>query len=236
MSKIISFRFDDGLWEGCNKAIKILHPATASFYIVKDWMADFNLKINDDLNIGHYHGSIKEWRQLALAGQDIQGHSISHDLFSKLSPEERSSNLSQTRDFLSSIHPGPYSFCYPYNALTEDDLISHGFDHAGFSTKPSKEPIQFNKFDNIDRFKLKSWAVRHEDIDDIYRQLFSLESQTWVILAFHSIDDEGFMPWPESKFGKFVEKIKEGFDILNVSEALKFIDTQRDESISDISS
>lgn len=206
-NRIISFRFDDGLWVGTQKAIEILSPHKASFFIVKDWLADYESEILDEFNKGRYHGSIEEWIELSNSGQDIQAHSCTHRNFLELSQEERLEELQGSHDLISKIHDQSILMCYPYNAITNDDLKSLGYKAAGFLTRPSDRPIHFNNFKNIDTYALKSWAVRERNFDSIINDLSYLPDNTWTILSFHSLDGEGFEPWSSSGFKALKEEI-----------------------------
>ena len=218
--RIISFRFDDGLWEGARKAVSVLNPYKASFFIVKNWLEDFDLPVLDEYNRGRYHGSIALWKEMSAMGQDIQAHSCTHQRFSSLSKAERDEELSESIRLIRKIHDGPYFICYPYNDITPDNLTMAGYDAAGFETRPSSTPINWNNTSNLDVYRLKSWAIREENFFSICDQIKALPPDSWTILAMHSLDGEGFSPWNSSNLKHLVEFISDlDFEILSIQEA-----------------
>lgn len=223
-NKIISFRFDDGLWEGTQKIVDILSPYKASFFIVKNWLSEFNGPIHDEYNKGRYHGSINEWKELSGLGHDIQAHSCSHRNFLDLKEEERLQELQGSYDLVSEIHDYSKMMCYPYNVMISDDLQSIGFKAAGFLTHPSDQQINYNLLDDTNVFALKSWAVRERNFEFIIKELSNLPDNTWTILAFHSLEDEGFEPWSIDGFKALTEEIvKMNFNIQTVTETVDLI-------------
>ena len=219
--KIITFRFDDGLWEGTLKATKILGPHHASFFIVRDWLENCNLPITDEFNQNKYHGSLDKWKILSNLGHDIQAHSCSHQSFSNLSPDERITELTDSLDLIKKIHGPPYAMCYPYNNITPDNLLDIGYSAGGFLTRTSDQEILYNSLDNLDLFALNSWAVRERHLNKIKTQLENVPDHSWTILAFHSFDNEGYEPWSQKSFAALVNFVKHNkFSVLSLSETL----------------
>ncbi len=219
--RIISFRFDDGLWEGAIKASKILGDYKATFFIVVDWLDDNPGIINDDFNMGRSHGSLDSWMEMSESGQDVQSHSKSHRRFSTLNYDERITELIESRKLIESIHDRPILFCYPYNDITQDDLKSLGYSGGGFHTMTSYHPIIYNELSDYDPFMLRSWAIQEENFSDICHQLKNLPNDTWTILGLHSLDGEGFNPWKYSYLEALFEFIVlQNFKISTISEVL----------------
>lgn len=219
--RIITFRFDDGLWHGTQKAIRILGEFHASFFIVKNWLSEYNFPIQDEFNKGRYHGSIDEWKEVSAMGHDVQSHSCSHRTFSNLTIEERTIELKESLELLTEIHEPPYSMCYPYNDMTPDNLVDLGYEASGFYTRPSDQNILYNHINQLEIFNLKSWAIREHHLENIKVQLQNVPDDTWIILAMHSLDNEGWEPWSQASFSELVNFIAaHDFEILSLSETL----------------
>jgi hypothetical protein len=105
--------------------------------------------------------------------------------------------------------------------MTPLDLRDLGVSAAGFRSRTSDEPILFNRMDqDLDPFALQSWAVRERNLDAVARQLANdVPDGTWTILAFHSLDGEGFEPWGSAAFGVLVQTVRQqGFHIRTVGQ------------------
>lgn len=99
------------------------------------------------------------------------------------------------------IHDGPYVFCHPYNRRIDLDFAALGISAAGFETRTSDHPILFNRLDaDLDPFALASWAVRERHLERVLAEIRALPNDSWTILAFHSLDDEGHEPWTTAAF------------------------------------
>lgn len=219
--RIVSFRFDDGLWEGAKKAHKILYPHKGSFFIVRDWLSNVSEEIDDKYNNERYHGSIDEWQAMSLSGHDIQAHSCSHSMFSKLDLRTQANEFEGSLECIKKIHNGPYIFCFPYNDIISADLESIGYAASGFITRSSKSPIIYNDLTKKIWHNLNSWAIRQAHIESIKLEVENLPDDSWVILSLHSLDGEGFEPWDSTSFEDLVRSIeKMGFGILSISEVL----------------
>ena len=223
MSRYITFRFDDGFIKGARKAVACLHPNAASFFVVTGHLCGTAKLEHIELFRERDFGSIDEWRMLAAAGHDVQSHSSTHANFTNLSPAEQSREISESIAVVRLIHAGPYAFCYPYNALTDLDLASHGISAAGFATAGSNCAVLFNLLDDkLNMYQLRSWAVRERDFDAIIDQLtHDVPRMSWTILAFHSLDDEGHEPWSSKNFTRLISAVRlMGYEIVSVGEMM----------------
>ena len=220
--RLLSFRFDDGFMDGARKAAQILDPCRGSFFIVGDRTLGLAHLADNPLLRGRNFGSVEEWRAMAKHGHDIQPHSYSHRRFSTLSPDETEAEIRESVRILRSITDGPLIFAFPFNdAVSGPDWVGLGLEAAGFETLTSADPIQFNQLSAFERFNIKSWAVRERDWSTIAEELKAVPGGTWTVLAFHSLDDEGFEPWSSEGFRQLVSLIGTlGFDIVTVREGL----------------
>jgi len=220
--RLLTFRFDDGFMEGARKSAAILDPYKASYFIVGDRTLGLAHLDGNPVLRGRDFGSVEEWRAMARDGHDIQPHSYSHRPLSTLSSSEIEAEIRNSVRIVRSIGDGPVLFGFPFNDLVGGlDWSGLGVDAAGFDTRTSADPIQFNHSPIDDRFRIRSWAVRERDWPTIEAELAAVPEGTWTVLGFHSLDDEGFEPWSSDGFRKLVRLAGElGFDIVTAREAL----------------
>ncbi len=206
MARYLSFRFDDGFFVGALKANLLLAPSRGSFFLVTGLMERTHQLTQPEFE-GRDFGNPAAWRLLAEAGHDIQAHSVTHPSLPELSRDQQ---IVEIRDSLSSIrkiHDGPYVFCCPYNQRPNVDFSSLGFSAAGFLGSPNSLP--YNQRSTFDPFLLRSKVVFQEDYDWIVRELrTSIPHDAWVILGFHSFDDEGYRPWKFAPFAELVRQVR----------------------------
>ena len=221
--RFVTFRFDDGFIVGARKAAAALAGDHASFFLVADLVtgaadapdiADF---------VGRDFGSVAEWREFSARGHDVQLHSTTHANMAQLPPDAQLAELRGSLALGRAIHDGPYVFCYPYNALGSVDFAAEGVAAAGFATRGSEAPVQFNAIDgSADVYCLNSWAVRERHLDDVVAQLRGVPDGGWVILAFHSLDGEGHEPWSTEGFARLVGEIRKmGYEIATAARMLR---------------
>jgi peptidoglycan/xylan/chitin deacetylase (PgdA/CDA1 family) len=210
---------DDGFIVGARKAAAILAPGRASFFVVTGRVCGTVSGDHIELLKGADFGSTEEWRVLAAQGHDVQPHSDTHVDFSKTPLEQQIREIRQSVSVIRTIHPGPYVFCYPYNQFSTLDLAPFGLSAAGFLTKNSNSCVCFNPIgDNLDLFRLRSWAVQESHLDTVVSQLQrDVPDESWTILGFHSLDGEGHEPWSSAGFANLVSAIRVfGYQIVSV--------------------
>ena len=224
MARFISFRFDDGFIDGARKAAACLQPSPASFFIVTGLVSGSDRLDHIESFKGRNFGSLAEWRAMAALGPDVQPHSVTRPNFTDLSADGQRTEVQSSLAFVRGIHSGPYVFCFPYNVISDVDLASLDLSAAGFATAASDGPVAFNSLDDgtLDLFRLRSWAVRERHFDIVVDQLDRLPDQSWTILAFHSLDDEGHEPWTSEGFSRLVAIARAaGFQIFSVREMVE---------------
>lgn len=229
MQRWLSFRFDDGMMQGSQKAARLLEPDAASFFLITDFVSDPSEPGGTLPKDGDY-GSLERWRRLAAAGHDIQAHSASHANFHDLDVEAQVSEATRSLAFVRRVHPGPYVFCAPFNRLPTVDLAAVGYDAAGFVTLSSDQPIIFNRpaEPELDRFRLRSWAARERHGDAVVDQLAGVPDGAWVILAFHSLDGEGWEPWSSEGLARLIAAVRGlGYTIRSVGAVIADLKMRR---------
>lgn len=210
LPRFLSFRFDDGFIAGARTAAECIAPDHATFFLVADLVTAGARNHPEPLFSGRDFGSVPEWRALSSAGHDIQLHGRTHTDLRLLSPEEQKDEVVASLCFIREIHDGPYVFCHPYNRGVDLDFAALGISAAGFETRTSEQPILFNRLDSdLDLFALRSWAVRERHLERVLTELASLPEESWTILAFHSLDDEGHEPWTAEAFRFLVSSCRD---------------------------
>jgi peptidoglycan/xylan/chitin deacetylase (PgdA/CDA1 family) len=221
MPRFITFRFDDGLIHSAHQAVRLLHPSAGSFFLITGLVEESIASKNIAELINAQFGTLREWEILSARGHDIQSHSVTHPLFTRLAITKQIEEIQLSLKVIQQIHAGPYAFCYPYNALTSLDFASLRISAAGFETRASDCEVLFNVLDNsFDRFRLRSWAVRERDFNVVVDQLRNaVPDQSWTILAFHGLDGEGYEPWASQSFSDLLGIVREfGYQITTVGQ------------------
>jgi peptidoglycan/xylan/chitin deacetylase (PgdA/CDA1 family) len=119
--KPIVLTFDDGWRDHYEVAFPILrkYKCVATFFIITD---------------GVGHSAYMNWgqiRQMALAGMDMEAHSLTHPKLTKIPPQEAYREIWQSKQSLESqLHRPVTIFAYPFGAY--NDSIIGMVRHAGF--------------------------------------------------------------------------------------------------------
>jgi peptidoglycan/xylan/chitin deacetylase (PgdA/CDA1 family) len=223
VARSLTFRFDDGFLAGASKSAAILGRYRASYFVVGDRVLGLaDLSGNAKL-AGRNFGSIDAWRALAAQGHDIQPHSYSHRPFSALAPEEVANEIRQSVEIARRINDAPMIFAFPFNdRVAIPDWNAIGVAAAGFDTKSSEEPPYYNSKSHLDRYAIRSWAIRERHWDAVASGLRDIPDDSWTVLGLHSLDDEGAEPWSSVGFARLVALVAElGFDVLTARAALE---------------
>ena len=211
MNRYVTFRFDDGFFEGARKAVAILYPNMASFFVVINRILGTAQLNHIELLKGHNFGSVEKWTNISALGHDVQPHSLTHPNFANLNKYQQGAEVSGSIDFIRNIHSGPYIFGFPFNIIPQAlDLESFGLSAAGFVSETSDDSIIFNRLDDkeFDLFRLRSWAVRERHLSKITDQIEQLPDESWTVLGLHSLDGEGWEPWTSGGFSTLVAVIR----------------------------
>lgn len=115
-SKPVLLTFDDGYEDNLSVALPLLAARNmmATVFPISDWVG----KPNDWENFGKPPAVTMNWEQLQKwlnAGMEIGSHTVSHPFLTQLSGEALQSELTQSKDTLSSRLSISADFlCYPY--------------------------------------------------------------------------------------------------------------------------
>ena len=207
MTRYISFRFDDGFFVGALKANALLAPDHGTFFVVTGLLDGTHRLEHIPEFVGRDFGTVESWRLLARIGHDVQPHSITHPNLQLLPREQQVAEIAGSLASVKKIHDGPYVFCSPYNLRPEIEFGSLGFAAAGFLG--SAHGLPYNDLSALNPFVLRSQVIHEEGFDWLIEQLRGVvPDNSWVIIGFHSFDQEGFRPWNFDRFSQLVAKIR----------------------------
>ena len=228
--RFVSFRFDDGFIAGARRAVELLAPDKASFFVLTrpDSLAKTAYShLAADLKFG----SREDWIDLSKSGQDVQPHSATHPNFAEISEEQASSEIAESVNFVADIHAGPYIFAFPFNVIPPQlDLSNFRLSAAGFETRNSAAQIQYNDLggESFDLFRLKSWAICERHFHRIIAEIERAPEDSWTILGLHSLDGEGWEPWSSSAFAALVSHLRRSnFMIATVRDMVQVVGQRR---------
>jgi peptidoglycan/xylan/chitin deacetylase (PgdA/CDA1 family) len=219
MTRYVSFRFDDGFFNGAIKANALLGSDRGSFFIVTGLVEKTHRVDHEPLFVGREFGTIEGWTALARAGHDIQPHSVTHANLPNLTHAEQMEEVERSLASVRKIHGGPYIFCHPYNARTDLNFAELGFAGAGFITRELQETIIYNDLSELNPYLLRSLVLTEDRFDLFVEKLGAqVPENAWVILAFHSFDEEGYGPWSSEGFSRLVSEVRRlGLQIRTIS-------------------
>jgi len=216
LTRFISFRFDDGFHEGALRTHALLAPDRATFFLVTGLVEGTHSLEHIPEFRGRDFGNAAKWRALSDLGHDVQLHSVTHRSFLEISASDQITEVTNSLQTIKQIQPGPYVFCFPYNQAVDIDFFSLGISAAGFTSEPNG--LAFNELARLRPFALKSQATFEEDLERIVERLGAqVPDGSWVILAFHSFDGEGYRPWTSAGFARLVAAVRSlDFEIVTV--------------------
>lgn len=207
--RYVSFKFDDGFLEGCQKAADILAPDPASFFLIGDLVSGRSALEEVPLFRDRRFGPPEAWQALVARGCELQPHSATHANFSELTPAQQLQEVCRSVADVRAISGRASVFGFPYNVLTPVDMAGTGLVAAGFETVGSDQPPLYHDLNTqVDLWQLKSWALREAHLEDILVTLAGLPDNAWIVLTFHSLDGEGHEPWSSDAFRRLVEGVR----------------------------
>ena len=227
--RFVTITFDDGLIEGARTAAEILDAfgLKATFYLVTGWVRPRQFPfIRDPWNRGRDHGSWSDWRVLQNRGHDIGSHTFSHLNASgrvlRNSPTligwELSHSFAQLRH---NLGRAPSSISMPWNTTSD---IQSNLSRLYRACRLGSEIFETNDLAGISWHQLHSWAPRREaSAEEITNRIRTTPNGHWLILQFHSLDGEGYMPFPSDTFRSIVKGIAEtpNLETLTVDEMVE---------------
>jgi len=215
--RYVSFTFDDGSITCAKKIHQLLHPYHATFYVVTGWLSPTTIKITDRFNIDVDHGTLDQWKEVSELGHDVGSHTHTH---MKANDIEIEKDCIQSLEVIKQIHEAPYNISSPHFT----DLKVKMFDSIRLGTYETMHKSfvfekYFNKLNNIDFLSLYCCDLYP---DKVLQILEKMPHNSWLILAYHSLDGEGFCPVESNQITILKNALrKEKIDIVCVSEMQK---------------
>ena len=200
MARYVSFTFDDGLFIGARKIRRLLdsHGMPGCFYLVTGWVSPVSRRIRDPLNVGRDHGTWDAWREFHRAGHEIGSHTDSHlDPTSRQArwfPWRLRNEFQRSSDELRRQLGAPaVSLAMPYGVATRrSESMARGIYRT--CRLSSGRPC-YNDLAQINWWRLAGWGPGSKvPVAAICRAIERIPDGQWLILNFHSLDDEGWMP------------------------------------------
>jgi peptidoglycan/xylan/chitin deacetylase (PgdA/CDA1 family) len=222
-NRFVSITFDDGLLKGALRAVDILGQfgTKATFYLVTGWVRPNRQKIRDRWNSGRDHGSWHDWRRIEDLGHEIGSHTVSH--INAVGKKARLLPVVLWRELQGSFadlkeHLGkpPVSIAMPFNTSTptSERLVKQIYEAARIGSQGGFD----NDLAHINWYRLHSWAPHPEQsVEEIGCTITSIPPNHWIILAFHSLDDEGWRPISAEKLRAIMQFISEGDNLRAVT-------------------
>lgn len=212
--RFVSITFDDGLIIGATKAASLMSEAGlhGTFYVVTGWVRPRLVPwIRDPFNRGRDHGTWTQWRAISAAGHEIGSHTVSHlnlhgRLFRAFPPILRWEVSSSARTLSRQIGVPPISISMPWNssALALQTTVEPFYRACRLGDpRPS-----YNDLSAIEWYALRSWAPDSDTTLERFADvLHATPPGHWLILQFHSLDGEGYMPISSEKFRRLLSSI-----------------------------
>ena len=214
-NRFITITFDDGLIHGARKAVRILKDfgLNATFYLVTGWIRPRIIPwIRDRWNRGLDHGSWRDWREILKQGHDIGSHTVTHlnagGRISRHLPTmlhwELAYSYSQLKRHLGRA---PTSISMPWNAPANQ--LEPVVRRIYAACRLGSEVCGTNDLASLNWHRLHSWAPSSGDsADEIVGRIRATPPGHWLILQFHSMDGEGYMPISSETFREVVRGLK----------------------------
>jgi peptidoglycan/xylan/chitin deacetylase (PgdA/CDA1 family) len=205
-ARFLSITFDDGLLYGSEIACELLakHGMLATFYIVTGWVEPVRAALRERYNAGRSHGSWHHWRRVREAGHEVGSHTFSHvNAWGKkalLIPWLIGQEVALSHaDLMRELPQARYTISMPWNAATARSE-RHVRQHFSACRLGTSAPA-YNRLQKLDRFRLASWAPASATPIHAYERAFAeIPAGGWLVLQFHSFDNEGWDPLPRNVF------------------------------------
>jgi peptidoglycan/xylan/chitin deacetylase (PgdA/CDA1 family) len=205
-SRFLSITFDDGFLYGSQVACDILarHGLAATFYLVTGWVEPERTTIREVCNAGRRHGDWDYWRGVNSLGHEIGSHTFSHihacGRRARWLPWLLPREMKRSRDDLVREVPQDiYTIAMPFvEASRRSERLARSFYAACRLGAP--EPV-YNRLDALTPYRLDSWEPASAAREDNFRNAIAgIPAGGWLILGFHSFDDEGWEPVSRGAF------------------------------------
>jgi peptidoglycan/xylan/chitin deacetylase (PgdA/CDA1 family) len=206
--RFLSITFDDGLLRGSEIACELLakHDMPATFYIVTGWVQPIRASVRERYNAGRPHGDWRHWRGVRDAGHEVGSHTFSHvnagGKKAMLMPWLIGQEVARSHaDLVREVPQTRYTISMPWNAATARSE-RHARQHFS-ACRLGTSALAYNQLQNVDRFRLVSWAPASQTPISAYEHaLTEIPPSGWLVLQFHSFDNEGWDPLPRDAFDR----------------------------------
>ena len=199
--RYVTMTFDDGLVKGAWKAAEILreYGVAATFYVVTGWVRPRSVRwVRDHFNKNADHGCWEDWQSIAAQGHDIGSHTKSHvnasgKLARVMPGRVRSEFVESFHHIEQSIGRPPSSISMPWNATTmqADAHVRRIYE----ACRLGGAAPEYARVADLDWHRLPSWAPASDvPFQALCERISSIPAGHWLILQFHSLDGEGYMP------------------------------------------
>jgi len=145
-----------------------------------------------------------DWQQIEGRGHEIGSHTRSHinatGKKARFVPYLlRLEIQSSYSDLRRNLRRPPVSIAMPFNACTpaSERFVNQSYQAALIGNQRSR----YNPLDQLDWYHLASWAPESDiPIATICKTIEDIPENHWLIIQFHSLDDEGWMPIASKEF------------------------------------
>lgn len=208
--RLLSITFDDGLRNGAEIACEILaaYRLQATFYVVTGWIEPIRTSIRESYNAGRSHGDWQFWRGVRDAGHEVGSHTFSHvnagGKKALIMPWLVGFEIGRSKaDLVREVPQARYTISMPWNAATarsERHVRSH------FCGCRVGSALAYNRLDALETYRLASWAPPPSlNESELEKAIAAIPENGWLILQFHSFDDEGWEPISRARFSRLCE-------------------------------
>ena len=207
----VSIQFDDGNGQGAVGALLAKHGLHATFFINTGYVGS-----------GDGYFTWAQLHQLAAAGNEIAGHTLTHRDLATLSKDEATREICSDRSALLSHGFAAVNFAYPFGSYTAqtEKIVQHcgyssgraawGLWGSGCEDDPANCPYAVDPAHVGDL-----WAIPVAEapidlttVDDVERIVTNAEQHGggWVQIFFHRIcpDDCDEYSWPPTQLDAFL--------------------------------
>lgn len=219
-SRLLSITFDDGVLHGSKVACDILakHDLAATFYVVTGWVEPGRAAIRERCNASRAHGDWSHWRRVAAAGHEVGSHTFSHinirgkkaALFPWLVERELRSSL---QDLKREVPQAVYTISMPWNAAScrSERLVPRFYS----ACRLGGSSVAYNYLAVLNQFSLNSWAPSSSTpLSQFKRAVDAIPEGGWLMLQFHSFDDEGYEPVSRATFQAVCDFVASETDVV----------------------
>lgn len=225
----VSITFDDGLQHGTDVACEILerYALPATFYVVTGWVEPLKTRIREPFNAGRLHGNWDYWRQVHRLGHEVGSHTFSHinagGKKARLLPWLMRQDLERSqRDLSREVPQRSVSLSMPWNAATARS--EHHARRLFTGCRLGTSEVAYNMRSGFDRYRLASWAPDTDTSWSEYeRAIGQIPDGGWLVLQYHSFDDEGWQPVPREIFERLCRSLvgDSSLSVQTVADALE---------------